>query len=344
MFTSALFICKQRTTISCGTYSDGGFSSGLYNSALHVSNMLNKVGIPSTVRHVIDNNDINKVVTQVNPTHVFIEALWVVPEKFEILSKLHPHVKWIIRVHSETPFLSGEGIAMQWILQYVKQHNVQVAFNSLSTYNEFVSIVDHRYQHRVIYLPNHYTGAVSTKEVDTNPDVLDISCFGAIRPLKNQLIQATAAIRFAQLLNRPLRFHINSTRIEGKGDNVLKNLRSLFEEIPHAVLVEHSWLPHDEFVDLIASMDMNMQVSLSETFNIVTADAVVNNTPVVVSDEISWVGSMFRAKATSASSIVFRMILAYVLGGFGLHVFNKRGLHRHNRHAQKIWMKYLQSC
>jgi hypothetical protein len=303
--------------------------------------MLNTQGIESDVVHVVDNNGIDRVVSQYNPSHVFIEALWVVPSKFTVLTQLHPNVTWVIRIHSETPFLAGEGIAVEWILDYIQYPNVQVAFNSRSTYNEFMRIVPIQYQCNIIYLPNYYTGSAAVGEVDTDVDVLDVGCFGAIRPLKNQLIQAVAAVMFAKSLNRPLRFHMNSTRIEGKGEAILKNIQALFEKVPNAVLVEHSWLPHQKFVELISTMDINMQVSLSETFNIVTADAVVNNVPVVVSHEINWVSRLFRADPTSAWSIVFKLWVAFVLGALGIHQLNKWGLRRYNRRSLKTWISFI---
>jgi hypothetical protein len=39
----------------------------------------------SNIVVVLDNNEIDKYVTKYKPTHVIIEALWVVPTKFHIL-------------------------------------------------------------------------------------------------------------------------------------------------------------------------------------------------------------------------------------------------------------------
>lgn len=55
--------------------------------------MLNRNGIESKVVVVIDNNCIDKEVTAFKPTHAIIEGLWVVPEKFDVLKKLHPTIK-----------------------------------------------------------------------------------------------------------------------------------------------------------------------------------------------------------------------------------------------------------
>ena len=83
---------------------------------------------------------------------MIIEALWVVPSKFEVLQKLHPNVKWIIRLHSEVPFLANEGIAMEWIFDYMKYDNVIISVNSKRMEREMNIILPKP----VLYLPNYY--------------------------------------------------------------------------------------------------------------------------------------------------------------------------------------------
>jgi len=337
-----LFICKNRERVNDDGYSNGDFSSGLFNSANFVTKMLNEEGIPSELVHVVDNNGIDRMVVRHRPTHVFIEALWVVPEKFDVLGKIHPSVKWIVRVHSELPFLANEGIATAWLFEYITKHNVYVAFNSKRIYEDFQKLIAPQFQHKIMYLPNHYTGEKTTNVLSGHDGVLDIGCFGAIRPMKNHLMQAVAAIEFMQMMQIPyMRFHINGTRLEQRGDTVLKNLRNLFNNTPNCDLIEHPWMDHTSFINLVSSMDINMQVSLSETFNIVTADAVVNGTPVVVSDEINWIPRIFRAKPTSTQSIRLKLFIASITSFFSLHYINKLGLMWYNMSARRRWIDYL---
>ena len=151
MKTKILFICKKRKSSGPGPYTNL-LSSGLLNSATFVNNMLEKNGIESKIVEVIDNNGIDREVHDFKPTHVIIEALWVVPSKFEVLQKLHPTVKWIIRLHSETPFLANEGIAMEWIYEYMKYDNVIISVNSKRIMKELNAILPKP----VLYLPNFY--------------------------------------------------------------------------------------------------------------------------------------------------------------------------------------------
>ena len=331
-----LFILKKRQTSHTGYTS---VSSGLLNSAKFVSDMLNKNGIESHLVEVNDNNCIDREVTKFKPTHVIIEALWVVPQKFEVLTKLHPNVQWIIRLHSDISFLANEGIAIEWIYEYLKYDNVKVSSNDSETNFNFELLTNREF----VYLPNYYPVGFFNRN-KPKPDtkkVINVGCFGAVRPLKNQLIQAVAAIDYADTYGKKLKFHINTQRIEGRGEPVLKNLRALFENNPKHELVEHGWLSHDEFIDLVQTMDIGLQVSFTETFNIVSADFVNNNIPVVTSNEVEWVSPIYFANPSKANSIVSRMRRAIITSRFKLNWLNKLSLWNYSLNSEKIWTKYF---
>jgi hypothetical protein len=340
-----LFICKHRHAYGGGTSYGAGKASGLFNSAKFVSDMLVKNGIDSKIIEVVDNNSIDKEVKEYQPTHVIIEALWVVPEKFEILTSLYPNIKWIIRIHSETPFLANEGIALEWIFNYLNYPNVIVSFNSKRTNDEYKNLLVKKYgseiADRVVYLPNYY--GVEKIAVEKNQSCygqIHVGAFGAIRPLKNQLQQAIAAIQFADIIGKELHFHINSQRLENRGEPVLKNLRSLFANSTHT-LVEHAWMPREEFLKVMAKMDIGMQVSFSETFNIVSADFTSLNIPVVASNEIEHIASIFNAKCTSSKNITWKLLLAWFTGKFKLHFLNKIKLKFMAIDSEGIWLSYM---
>ena len=124
MQTKILFILKRRDDFNANEHNHIGLSTGLFNSATFMNDMLVSLGIESELIVVIDNNDIDRAIIQHRPTHVIIEGLWVVPTKFSVLCNLHPTVKWIIRVHSELPFLAGEGMAMDWLREYCNYQNI----------------------------------------------------------------------------------------------------------------------------------------------------------------------------------------------------------------------------
>src|SRR6266550_7001747 len=190
------------------------------------SRTLEANGIPSKIVIVNDNNDIDREVRRYDPTHVIIEALWVIPEKFKVLISLYPKIQWIIRMHSEVPFMANEGVATYWLYQYTTFPEVRISGNSDRLTRDLGTVV---HNHKPVYLPNCYVFEPVPKFFHKQDNYIDIACMGAVRPLKNQLTQAVAAIKFASQVGRPLRFHINGDRVEDFGNPVLKNLTHLFD-------------------------------------------------------------------------------------------------------------------
>ena len=343
--TRILFVLKQRVEPSYTV------SSGLFNSAKFLVEMLNQTGTNAKLVEVVDNNSIDHEVRVYNPTHVIIEALWVVPEKFDILRKIYPTTIWIIRIHSNIPFISHEGIAIDWILKYVKMSKVYVADNDSHTTDWLKSIVKKNYagyERKVLYLPNYYPVGNDDDWIDFS-DTIEIGCFGAIRQLKNQLIQAMAAIEYAKRNNLKLYFHINSTRTDTEGQAILKNIRNLFSGMPRDqyTLVEHGWLSHLQFIELMKTMNVSMQVSFSESFNIVSADAVSHGIPVVVSKEIFWADPKYYADPTSVDDITDTIKVAIRAkrrqGWFFRRDTNRNRLAEYSEESKDIWRSTFKS-
>jgi hypothetical protein len=345
-----LFILKKRNNCwgqEDGYSSCGHFSSGLYNSANFVNLMLQENGIESKIVEVFDGHCVDKEVYNFKPTCVIVEAIWCPPYKFEVLTKLHPKVKWIIRNHSEVPFLSNEGNGFNWMLEYTKYKNVYISNNSLNIQCDFIKLVSIQQKistqeaaEKVVYFPNYYPIINHKIRNFINHDgPIKISCFCSVRPLKNQMIQAIAAIEFAESINKKLHFHINGTRVEGNGEPILKNLRLLFSHYPQHKLIEHNWKPHAEFLKLIGEMDISMQVSFSETFNIVAADSIKMGIPIVVSDEIIW-AERGIVNCNNTSSIVSELRKTWD-NPYGNVGANRESLREFCETSKKIWLSFL---
>ena len=349
-----LFICKKRNNFY-------GPSFGLINSCKFISNALEEENIRVKVIVVNDNNDIDAAVHAYKPTHVFIEALWVVPSKFKELLPMYPHVQWYVRIHSKIPFLANEGMAMHWLREYDQisrwYSNFHIAANSTEVCNSFFIA----YSIPVFYFPNIYRpvedcncGSVNkeTKKEkgsndgnnghhDTPPTIIvDIGCFGAIRPFKNQLNQAFAAITFGNRRGFDINFHINFDRCEQNGSTVLKNLDYAFKDSRHH-LVYHPWMTHIEFIELVKTMKLGLQVSYTETFDIVGADFAWNNIPVVGSPEIFWLDKKYIADPNSMESIVDRLSFAYDGIKTNKQKVNRKSLEKYNKDATEVWLRSL---
>lgn len=350
MTTKVLFILKRREDFNAVTHSHVGLSTGLYNSAKFMDDMLVDNHVHSHLEVAIDNNCIDRLVTKYKPTHVIIEALWVVPTKFAILQKLHPTVKWIIRIHSEMPFMAGEGMAMDWIGDYSSFKNIIIGVNAprmkreirmfLKTKNRWT---EEQVDERVVYLPNFYPQKYKTKTFDYNKEYIDISCFGAIRPLKNHLLQAFAAVEFAEQIGKKLRFHVNAGRIEMQGSPVINNLKGFFEQLSDTghQLINHQWRPREDFLELCSRIDIGMQVSISETFNIVGADLISQGVPLIgVASEIPWAIPAFCAKALDSEDILKQLHAAYKYPDINAQC-QQQSLTQYTNETIKIWTKYF---
>jgi len=328
-----LFLCKQRTT-HYGTMT----SSGLLNSARMVAADLAEHGIAETkLVDVVDGNCIDREVHQYKPTHVVLEAYWVTPEKLAELVRLHPKMLWTVRNHSKLPFLAGEGMPIDWSYRYVELTRGK-AFVLSSNSPEAVE--DFRAMGLPTgYTPNIYHGQIRQRDPHQGEGFLDVGCFGAIRPLKNHLMQAVAALGAAEKLGKHLRFWINVGRQEMRGEPVLRSLQGLFSHHPTAKLEVLDWLDHSAFLDVVQRMDLVAQVSLTETFNIVAADAVYCDVPVVGSQEIPWLPPQYVADPHSVESIRNVMVSAY--GQRGAARRCQHAIVESNREAREAWVRFL---
>ena len=173
-------------------------------------------------------------------------------------------------------------------------------------------------------------------------NIINVSCFGALRPLKNQLSQALAAIQFADSHGYRLQFHINATRTEQQGQNILKNLRGVFGSLDRHQLVEHPWMDHADFMKVLRDeIDLGMQVSYTETYNIVAADHIAAGVPIVTSSEVRFVLPIFHADPNSVPSMVRRLIWAWHLRRCGVPQINRWLLNRSNDESRHAWSQCL---
>jgi hypothetical protein len=336
-----LFVLKERISY----HNNKIVSYGLINSCNFVAEQLIERGIDTHIVQVTDNNCIDKAVSHYKPTHCIIEALWVVPSKFKILARLHPKIHWIIRIHSMIPFLAMESFSFEWITELLKLHrkgyNVTVATNNEECTRQLNSLFGH-----VLALPNMYyePDYVCRLKEHHSKQELHVGCFGALRPLKNVVQQAVWAVEFAQKQNKKLVFHINHSLHEhNHTDSVHRNLEALFDNLPQHTLINHHWIDHMNFMRVVAQMDLGMQISFSETFNIVAADFVHSDVPIVVSNEISWITPELKVDPSSSEDVFEAMRKALSDRSTRYVRANKKKLNEYNEHSLKLWLEFL-SC
>lgn len=105
------------------------------------------------------------------------------------------------------------------------------------------------------------------------------------------------------------------------------------------------WQNHKDFLKTVAKMDIGMQFSLSETYNIVAGDFVYVGIPIVVSPEIQWMPWYSKADPYDINKMVKVLKRNYELGNVFSGKFtrwlNRKYLARDNDNAGKIWLEYL---
>jgi hypothetical protein len=211
-----------------------------------------------------------------------------------------------------------------------------VSFNNAQANDEMTEALGKAFT----YLPNIYPLDPSQYHYRvTDSAHVDVGCFGALRILKNQLEQAIAAMIFSDNIKKKLRFHINLGETEDANSSIYKNLEALFAGTRNS-LVTHKWVPHDQFLDTVRQMDLGMQVSFSESFNIVVADFVFCGVPIVVSREVDWMPQWFWASQTT-SSMVDRLGFAWNSRRTNLQRTTWHYLQAYNKAATAAWKTYL---
>lgn len=285
-----LLICyKSSKAVAVGSYSHYNVG-GLAANALHTADVLRRYGIDVDPIGVKDLDEVRSAVGTFCPSHVVIEAVWVKPAEMIQLARDYPLVEFIVRAHSKMGFLQVEPEAIPVMRAIIDCGLRNLHFSSNN--QEFAQSLSEVYG-PTVYLPNLYDLNGSPKVTHVAGPV-KIASFGANRLLKLHPSAALAALQIAKRLGRPLEFYINSDATPG-GESVRRSVRNLLAGLPDVKLIEIKWQPADEFRKTIAAMDLVIQISATETFCMVAADAISSGVPAVVGPAISWMPKRFQA-------------------------------------------------
>ena len=161
-----------------------------------------------------------------------------------------------------------------------------------------------------------------------------------MRVLKNHTQQAVSAIQYANRTGKTLNFHVNiSEHEQAQAGPTLRSLRAIFANTRHN-LVEHPWYDHSQFLDVVKNMDLGMQISFTETFNITAADFVFCGIPIIVSKEIKFVNEASRTDPTNEEEIQKTIRTTLENENRAVRI-NLLLLNRHNDDAVIAWLSFL---
>jgi hypothetical protein len=196
------------------------------------------------------------------------------------------------------------------------------------------------YQTAMISLPNMYPFSVTRHKPKWEGGKLRIGCFCAIRPYKNVLTAAAAALEVGvRLRANDLEFWISGGRMEGGGDTIMRAIEQMYKDVPRAKLVAQTWQSWPAFLETVGSMDLMLQPSFSEGFNMICADGISRGVSTVVGDAIYWAPQNWVASTDSASDIANKAVA--LLHDPGAIHEGVEALIKHNNAALQNWKSFL---
>lgn len=275
-------------------------------------------------------------------THAVIGAPYIPVAWMQRLCQRFPKIIFAVVSHSNVGFLQAESAAIRLMRGNSDLQMEEFNFHAAGNCHRLVEDFDVTYGRSLTYLPNMYD--LSSVHLPPCPRTftggpLRIGSFGALRVQKNFTCAAWAAMAIARHFRVPLEFYINTGRDDNNGRVVYNAVKASTESVHNVSLVEAGWESPMAFRKLVQTMHLLIQPSYSETFSMVTADAIAEGTPVVVSDAIDWAPSYWVAQTDSVADIAkvgVRLVTDVRAATDGLAALKK-----HNKLALLEWKEFL---
>lgn len=321
---------------------------GLGVSALNNCKVLNAIGIKTRVVPIETPEDLGKFLEQQTqlPTHVIIQAPWIPAGILgQYAAKFHD-VQFAAVCHSNVGFLQVEPNAIKLMKEYLSLEAETPNFHTAGNSEIFCQWIENSYEMPCTYLPNmyylHHKHSGRKRVWNNIGGVLKIGIFGATRIQKNIVSGVAAGIEIASETGAPTEIWINGNRDDGGkkiSDTVRDAAKALCAGLPNVKLIEYPWASWDAFKRVIGSMNLLMQLSYSESFNMVTADGASEGVASVVSDAITWAPKEWQAQVDDVNNIA-RVGVA-LLNDPEAATKGFDALRKHNKQSELEWVEYL---
>jgi hypothetical protein len=241
-------------------------------------------------------------------SHVVISAPWIATNELAVMAHRYPDVEFAVLSHSNVGFLQADARAITLLRQGadlgMALPNFHIAANSRSLRNWWQTA----YQTPMLLLPNMYPFGTVRLKPAWSGGTLRIGCFCAMRPYKNVLTAAAAALEVGvRLRASDMEFWISGGRTEG-GATIPQAIQEMYLDVPRARIVLNHWESWPQFLGTVGSMDLLIQPSYTETFNMVTADGISRGVPSVVGEAIAWAPKNWMASTDSARDLADRAV------------------------------------
>lgn len=318
---------------------------GLGVSALNTAKVLREAGVHSDVVAILSAKQLSEKIQAANPrpSHVTISAPWIptLDLQAELVFKF-PDIHFAVICHSNVGFLAADPRAIRNFREDLDLEQGSLNFFAAGNSRRFVHWIKESYQRPCIWLPNLYFLEDKTPQQHRpwSGGTLRIGSFGAVRPLKNHVSAAAAALEIADKLHTDVEFHISVGRLEG-GYTVVRAIQEMLRKSPLVRLIEDPWYQWPEFRSIVRSMHVMLQPSYTETFNMVSADGASESVPSVVSDAIDWAPEDWKAEVDDAVKIARKARALLTDPTSGPEGF--AALEQHNERGTHAWKHWLQA-
>jgi hypothetical protein len=278
---------------------------GLGVAAVNTAKVLRREGIRTNVWPILSAADLRARLKETPVEQVVISAPWIPTAELQSLANEFTETYFAVTCHSNVGFLQADPHGVKLVRETLElemaTHNVRLAGNS----RRFCQWMEDTFGGRCYFLPNLYF-------IDTPPPrqksfcgggSLRIGVFGAVRPLKNLMSAAGAALEISRNLRVPLELWLSAGRSEGGGETVMAAVKEMVAGLPNVKLMLQGWQSWPAFRRTVAHMHLLLQPSYTESFNMVTADGAAEGVASVVSEAIDWAPDDWKADVDDVLNI-----------------------------------------
>jgi hypothetical protein len=278
---------------------------GLGVAAINTAKVLRRAGIIADVWPILGAADLHAQLRTKPVEQVIISAPWIPARDLQDLANEFTETFFAVNCHSNVGFLQADPGGVKLVRETLElemgTHNIRLAGNS----RRFCRWIEATFGGRCYYLPNLYFlhGKAERQRSFCGGETLRIGVFGAVRPLKNLMSAAGAALEISRKLRVPLELWLSGGRAEGGGETVLAAVKEMVSGLPNVDLIINDWQSWPNFRKTVAHMHLLLQPSYTESFNMVTADGVAEGVASVVSEAIDWAPADWKADVDDALDI-----------------------------------------
>jgi len=343
--TSRLAICYKNFAAHRGIS-----HIGLGVSAMQNARALRAVGYIVEIWPILDASDLTarlaadretgRLNHHVEVTHVVISAPWIPTLALAQLVHEYPDIEFCVLCHSNIGFLQADPGAIALLRSGGALEQTAPNFHIGANNDKIQTWWLAAYGDPMLLLPNMYPFNSIRHKPQWQGGRLRIGCFGAMRPQKNVLTAAAAALEVGvRLRAQDLEFWTSGGRVEGGAGSIVAAIQQMYLNVPRARWTAQSWASWTDFLMTVGSMDLLLQPSYTEGFNMVTADGIARGIPSVIGDAIDWAPRNWVASCDSAADIANKAIA--LLHDPGAISEGVQALTAHNRAALLKWERFL---